>query len=119
MLKFMLDTSICIFTIKNKPATVKERFNLNQGRMCISSVILMELIYGAEKSQMPERNLAVIEGFVSRLDVLDYDTPAPPYGADQSRACPSGTPCRAIRSDDCRSRTQPGTDCCHEQHPGV
>ncbi len=26
------------------------------------------------KSQMPERNLAVIEGFVSRLEVLDYDS---------------------------------------------
>ncbi|HCM2546794.1 TPA: tRNA(fMet)-specific endonuclease VapC, partial [Salmonella enterica subsp. enterica serovar Durban] len=75
MLKFMLDTNICIFTIKNKPASVRERFNLNQGRMCISSVTLMELIYGAEKSQMPERNLAVTEGFVSRLDVLDYDAP--------------------------------------------
>ncbi|EFN7418099.1 tRNA(fMet)-specific endonuclease VapC [Escherichia coli] len=76
MLKFMLDTNICIFTIKNKPASVRERFNLNQGRMCISSVTLMELIYGAEKSQMPERNLAVIEGFVSRIDVLDYDAAA-------------------------------------------
>lgn len=88
MLKFMLDTSICIFTIKNKPATVKERFNLNQGRMCISSVILMELIYGAEKSQMPERNLAVIEGFVSRLDVLDYDTPAPPIRGRSEQSLP-------------------------------
>ncbi|EJE3865962.1 tRNA(fMet)-specific endonuclease VapC, partial [Escherichia coli] len=76
MLKFMLDTNICIFTIKNKPASVRERFNLNQGRMCISSVTLMEVIYGAEKSQMPERNLAVIEGFVSRIDVLDYDAAA-------------------------------------------
>ena len=53
MLKFMLDTNICIFTIKNKPVHVRERFNLNSGRMCISSVTLMELIYGAEKSQMP------------------------------------------------------------------
>ncbi|MEB6628990.1 tRNA(fMet)-specific endonuclease VapC [Escherichia coli] len=76
MLKFMLDTNICIFTIKNKPVHVRERFNLNSGRMCISSVTLMELIYGAEKSQMPERNLAVIEGFVSRLEVLDYDSAA-------------------------------------------
>ena len=76
MLKFMLDTNICIFTIKNKPVHVRERFNLNSGRMCISSVTLMELIYGAEKSQMPERNLAVIEGFVSRLVVLDYDSAA-------------------------------------------
>ncbi len=75
MLKFMLDTNICIFTIKNKPASVRERFNLNQGRMCISSVTLMELIYGA-KSQMPERDLAVNEGFVSRIDVLDYDAAA-------------------------------------------
>lgn len=29
MLKFMLDTNICIFTMKNKPASVRERFNLN------------------------------------------------------------------------------------------
>ncbi|ELP0859024.1 VapC toxin family PIN domain ribonuclease, partial [Escherichia coli] len=26
MLKFMLDTNICIFTIKNKPVHVRERF---------------------------------------------------------------------------------------------
>ncbi len=88
MLKFMLDTNICIFTIKNKPASVRERFNLNQGRMCISSVTLMELIYGAEKSQMPERNLAVIEGFVSRIDVLDYDAAAATH-SDQIRAEPA------------------------------
>lgn len=49
MLKFMLDTNICIFTIKNKPAHIRERFNLNTGRMCISSVTVMELVYGAEK----------------------------------------------------------------------
>lgn len=35
MLKFMLDTNICIFTIKNKPARVRDRFNLNQGE-CVS-----------------------------------------------------------------------------------
>ncbi len=29
MLKFMLDTNICIFTMKEQPA-VRERFNLNQ-----------------------------------------------------------------------------------------
>ncbi len=27
MLKFMLDTNICIFTIKNKPVHVRELFN--------------------------------------------------------------------------------------------
>lgn len=33
----------------------------------------MELIYGAEKSTAPERNLAIIEGFTARLSVLNYD----------------------------------------------
>ncbi len=73
MLKFMLDTNICIFTIKNRPVQVREVFTRHHGQMCISSVTLMELIYGAEKSASPERNLAVVEGFAARLDVLKYD----------------------------------------------
>lgn len=76
MLKYMLDTNICIFTIKNKPIAVREKFNLHANHLCISTVTLMELIYGAEKSAAPERNLAVIEGLKARLEVLDYDTSA-------------------------------------------
>ncbi len=33
----------------------------------------MELVYGAEKSASPEKNLSAIEGFADRLEVLDYD----------------------------------------------
>lgn len=36
----------------------------------------MELIYGAEKSANPERNLADVEGFAARLEVLPYDAQA-------------------------------------------
>ncbi|UMZ10955.1 tRNA(fMet)-specific endonuclease VapC [Pseudomonas sp. MPFS] len=73
MFKYMLDTNICIFTIKNKPQQVREAFSRNQGRLCISSITLMELIYGAEKSAVPEKNLGRVESFVARLQVLDYD----------------------------------------------
>ena len=45
--------------------------------MRISSITLMELIYGAEKSAAPEKNLRVVEGFTARLEVL-------PYGIDAS-----------------------------------
>ena len=76
MLKFMLDTNMCIFTIKNRPQEVREAFKRHDGQMCISTLTLMELIYGAEKSSSPERNLANIEGFAARLDVLDYDQAA-------------------------------------------
>ena len=36
----------------------------------------MALIYGAEKSAAPEKNLAVVESFAARLDVLNYDQEA-------------------------------------------
>lgn len=73
MLKYMLDTNICIFTIKNKPEVVRQKFNLHRQQLCISTITLMELIYGAEKSSAPERNLSIVEGFAARLTVLDYD----------------------------------------------
>jgi tRNA(fMet)-specific endonuclease VapC len=73
MLKFMLDTNICIFTIKNKPAAVREMFIRHHGSMCISTVTLMELFYGVEKSSNPAKNLAEVEGFAARLEILDFD----------------------------------------------
>lgn len=73
MLKYMLDNNICIFTIKNKPAPVREKFIRLNHQLCISSITLMELIYGAEKSGAPELNLTVIEELTARLDILNYD----------------------------------------------
>ena len=32
MLKYMLDTNICIFTIKNKPLEVRDAFNRHHGQ---------------------------------------------------------------------------------------
>lgn len=76
MLKYMLDTNIAIYTIKNKPSEVREAFKAHDGQLCISAVTLMELMYGAEASAAVERNLRDIEGFAARLDVLAYDNEA-------------------------------------------
>ena len=73
MLKYLLDTNIVIYTIKNKPEIVRAAFNKHHGQMAITSVTLMELIFGAEKSSNPERNLKTIEGFAARLEVLPYE----------------------------------------------
>lgn len=74
MLKYMLDTNICIFTIKNRPEQVRLKFNLHKHQLCISSITLMELINGAEKSAVPERNLTIVESFAARLELLNYNT---------------------------------------------
>jgi len=93
MLKFMLDTNICIFTIKNRPQEVRAAFKQHHGQMCISTVTLMELMYGAEKSDFPERNLANIEGFAARLEVLKYDADAAAHtGQLRAEQAKSGKP---------------------------
>lgn len=76
MIKYMLDTDTCIFTIKRKPTHLKRLFNAHIGQLCISSVTWGELICGAEKSQQVERNLNDIEGFAARLEILPFDEPA-------------------------------------------
>jgi tRNA(fMet)-specific endonuclease VapC len=76
VLKYMLDTNIAIYTIKNRPAKVREAFKKHSGEMCLSSVSLGELIYGAEKSAQVERNLAEIEGLAARLEVPSFDSHA-------------------------------------------
>lgn len=93
MLRYMLDTNICIFTVKSRPPQVREAFNRHHGQICISSVTLMELIYGAEKSAHPERNLSVVEGFAARLEVLAYDEIAASHtGQLRAELARSGTP---------------------------
>lgn len=76
MLKYMLDTNIVIYTLRNRPARVREAFDRHAGEMCLSTVTLGELIYGAEKSAQVERNLSVIEGLAARLEVPAFDARA-------------------------------------------
>jgi len=73
MLKYMLDTNIVIYTIKNRPAQVREMFKKHEGQMCISSVSLGELIFGAERSSRTEHNLTIINGMVARMDVAAFE----------------------------------------------
>ncbi|AWY42286.1 tRNA(fMet)-specific endonuclease VapC [Pseudomonas putida] len=93
MIKYMLDTNICIFTIKNKPQVVRDAFNRHYGQLCISAVTLMELVYGAEKSAAPEKNLSIVEGFAARLEILPFDNEAAAHtGMIRSELARSGKP---------------------------
>jgi len=85
MLKYLLDTNIVIYTIKNRPRQVRRRFQAHHGRMGISSVSLGELVFGAEHSEQVERNLADIEAMVARLEVLPFEEKAA-YHFGQLRA---------------------------------
>lgn len=93
MLRYLLDTDTVIYVIKNRPQQAREQFTRHQGSLALSSVSLMELFYGAEKSAQPERNWRDVEGFAARLQVLDYDTPAAAHtGQIRAFLARQGTP---------------------------
>lgn len=76
MIKYLLDTNIIIYTIKNRPERVRDVFTKHYGQIAMSTVTLMELMYGAERSARPEHNIRDVEGLCARLDVLSYDDSA-------------------------------------------
>lgn len=93
MLKYLLDTNIVIYTIKNRPTEVREAFRQHDGQICISTVTYMELVYGAERSANPDRNLRVLEGFAARMDTLSYDIDAATHtGQIRAELAAAGTP---------------------------
>jgi len=82
MLRYLLDTNIVIYVLKRRPLEVLLSFKANASRMAVSSITLAELVHGAEKSQHVNENLAAIEDFCSRLEVLpDGAKAAQHYGA--------------------------------------
>jgi len=92
--KYLLDTNICVFLIRRKPATVLARFQqyaINE--VGISAVTLAELRYGADKSQRPEQNHAALDAFLVPLALVDFDSHAAEcYGSVRADLERRGTP---------------------------
>lgn len=85
-MRYMLDTDSCIWIIKKRPPHVFNRFRKHRvGDIGISSIVLSELRYGAEKSSNPEKNLGALQDFVAPLEILDYgEVQANAYGRIRS-----------------------------------
>jgi tRNA(fMet)-specific endonuclease VapC len=73
----MLDTNICMYIIRQQPASVLERFaGFPVGDLGVSVITLAELEYGASKSSQPARNRDALEQFVSPLEIAAFDRQA-------------------------------------------
>src|SRR5271166_5605453 len=82
MLRYMLDTNLCIRVLKDRPPKLRQRFNDEADGLSISTIVLTELLHGAAKSDRPDENRRAVENFVSRLEVLDFDANAAGHAAD-------------------------------------
>jgi tRNA(fMet)-specific endonuclease VapC len=82
MLRYMLDTNLCIRVLRDRPAGLRQRFNREADALCISTIVLTELLVGAEKSNRPAENRREIDRFTGRLGVLPFDDTAASHAAD-------------------------------------
>lgn len=93
MLEFMLDTNICIYVMRGRQPNLSDRFASSAINICISTITLAELHYGAEKSVQKTTNLRAIEQFTQGIAVLSFSPAAAAHfgqiRADLERA---GTP---------------------------
>ena len=78
----MLDTNVCIHVLRDRPPHMRERFNAEAMGLCISTITLAELHYGAEKSARPIEMRNQVELFAGRLEVLPFNDAASIHYAD-------------------------------------
>lgn len=93
-MKYMLDTNICIYAIKNKPESViRKVLAQNPEDLCISVITYAELMHGVEKSQAVEKNRIALSLFLSAITVLDFNSRAAEvYGEIRAELEKKGTP---------------------------
>ena len=92
-MRFMLDTNICIYAIKNRSAEVLQALRTHEAAgIGVSSITVAELFFGIEKSGSARNRLA-LQHFLEPLEIADFDMAAAQvYGAVRQQLELSGAP---------------------------
>jgi tRNA(fMet)-specific endonuclease VapC len=76
-MNFLLDTNAVVALLRNRPASVRERYQKAEASgdyLAISSVVLFELWYGVEKNDRVQENTERLRILLSgQLDLVDFD----------------------------------------------
>ncbi len=93
-MKFLLDTNICVFLIRNASGRIREHIRSHQvGEVGVSAITESELRFEADKSSDPDTNHAVLDRVFLTLPVLAFDSAcAREYGKIRAFLEKRGTP---------------------------
>lgn len=76
-MRFLLDTSICLYALKHRPPEVLERLRaVGKSSVSLSVITVLELRVGAEKSQAPAATHAKLDHFLAPMRILPFDLEA-------------------------------------------
>ncbi|MCL2714286.1 MAG: type II toxin-antitoxin system VapC family toxin [Alphaproteobacteria bacterium] len=74
MSRYMLDTNMCIYLMKNQPEEVAQRFaQCRLGDVVMSAITYAELEYGVTVSADPDRDRALLTTLVTDIPVVAFD----------------------------------------------
>ena len=93
-MRYMLDTNICIYAIKQKLEKVFRKLKeTDPADVCISAVTYAELSCGVEKSAAVERNRLALSLLLANIEILDFDQKAAEeYGRVRAELVKKGVP---------------------------
>ena len=97
-MRYLLDTNICIYIIKQQPESVLKRFlDYQVGDISISAITLSELRYGVAKSKHRAKNSKALDEFMIPLEILPFDEEAAQaYGEIRTSLEKAGIPLGAM-----------------------
>jgi len=88
---YLLDTNICIHFFRGM-FNLRDKIEQVGIEICvISEITLAELVFGAEYSPNPKKNIAIIEEFVENITILPVFDAIYKYGKEKARLRKSGS----------------------------
>ncbi len=120
-MKYLLDTDICIYTIKKSPNKVFNRLSACKvGDVGISAITYSELSCGVSYSRNPDHNRIALHEFLAPLEILDYQAEAAPvYGALRAELRKSGKMFGPLGYAHCRTSFAHELRIGHQQHQRI
>lgn len=84
-MKYLLDTNICIHFLRGKFGLIEKFQEIGIENCAISEITLAELVFGAENSSNPKKNLELIDIFTNQVITLPIFNAIYLYGKEKAR----------------------------------
>ncbi len=91
-MKYLLDTNICIFSLRGKYGIEEKIKKIGIRNFCISEITVFELYFGAERSANPQKSYQSIEKFIQGLEIIPIYSTVQEYAQEKNDLFKIGKP---------------------------
>lgn len=92
MQKYLLDSSICVFCLRDKFDVQNKILEIGPENCYVSEVTVAELKYGAEYSTRRDYNLRLCDELLQKINILPFGIAVDLFSSEKARLRKNGTP---------------------------